>query len=78
MHDSPAKPKANEMIVLRTLPHGLLDGLPEEDQQAIRAVVGKPILLLGYDAEGRAELEFTDSEGVLHAIFVKSGYLSRP
>jgi hypothetical protein len=48
----------------------LLDGLPEEDPAAISEIVGKRILLVGYDEDGRAELEFKDSEGIIHLIYV--------
>jgi hypothetical protein len=47
------------------IPGGLLNGLPEGDQEAIRSVVGKSSTFLGYDPGGRAELEFTDDEGVI-------------
>jgi hypothetical protein len=53
-------PKPGEKVVLKSLPPGLLDGLPEEDQRAISAIVGKPVLLLEYDEDGRAELHFDD------------------
>jgi len=42
-----------DMVVLTQLPPGLLHGLPVEDQRAIFEVVGKPILLNEYDADGR-------------------------
>jgi hypothetical protein len=31
----PDKPKPGELVVLRSVPPGLLDGLPQEDQNAI-------------------------------------------
>jgi hypothetical protein len=37
-----------------------LNGLPQEDQHAIVAIVGTPVLLLGYEEAGRAELQFDD------------------
>ena len=52
------KPSPGQMVVLTALPRGLLDGLPQDDQDAIAGVVGKPVLLVGYDEDGRAELEF--------------------
>jgi hypothetical protein len=55
-----SKPSAGEMVVLTSIPPGLLDGLPEEDQRAIVAIVGKPVLLVEYDEDGRAELQFDD------------------
>jgi hypothetical protein len=48
------------MVSLRRIPPGLLDGLPAEDQNAIVAIVGKPVRLVGYDDDGRAELHFDD------------------
>ena len=54
------RPKPGETVVLTTVPPGLLDGLPQEDQNAINAILGKPVLLVGYDEDGRAELSFDD------------------
>jgi len=48
------------MVSLTSIPPGLLDGLPQEDQDAIMAIVGRPVLLVGYDEDGRAELHFDD------------------
>lgn len=49
------RPRAGERVALVAIPSGLLDGLPEEDQRAIQAIVGKPVTFLGYDEIGRAE-----------------------
>jgi hypothetical protein len=57
-HDS--KPSPGEMVSLTSIPPGLLEGLPPEDQNAIVAIVGKSVLLVGYDPDGRAELHFDD------------------
>jgi len=54
------RPRAGERVVLVAIPPGLLDGLPDVDQRAIAAIVGKPIKFIGYDDIGRAELEFDD------------------
>ena len=54
------RPRAGERVVLVAIPPGLLDGLPDEGQRAIAAIVGKPIKFIGYDDIGRAELEFDD------------------
>ncbi len=54
------RPRAGERVVLVAVPPGLLDGLPDEDQRAITAIVGKPVKLCGYDDIGRAELSFDD------------------
>jgi len=53
-------PHAGEQVISLALPPGLLDGLPEEDQPAIIAMVGKPVTLVGYDEDERAELFFDD------------------
>ena len=58
VHDS--KPSSGEMVSLMSIPPGLLEGLPQEDQDAIVAIVGKPVLLVGFDEHGRAELHFDD------------------
>jgi hypothetical protein len=42
-------PKPGQRLALRSLPKGLIDDLPLEDKRAISEVVGKPILLKGYD-----------------------------
>ena len=63
------------MVVLTAIPQGFLDDLPEEDQQAIKEVVGKPVLLNEYDDAGRAELEFNDRGGQIHLIFVAPEFI---
>jgi len=62
--------KPGDSVILAAVPAGFLDDLPSEDQQAIAAVIGKPVLLKEYDDVGRAELEFTDDKGVIHVIYV--------
>jgi hypothetical protein len=64
------KPKPGDMVMLTEVPKGLLDDLPARDQRAISEIVGKPILLSEYGDDGRAELRFTDREGVIHFIYV--------
>jgi hypothetical protein len=64
------EPKPGEWVVLTEVPPRMLDDLPLEDQQAIVEAVGKPIVLRGYDDDGRAELEFEDRGGNGHVIFV--------
>ena len=59
MNDS-NKPQPGDMVVLTAVPPGLLDGLPQEDQHAITAMVGQPVRLVGYDDDGRAEIMFDD------------------
>ena len=70
MASNNAKPQPGDMVVLTRLPLGLRDGLPCEDQDAIAAIIGKPVLLSEYEDAGRAELEFTDDRGTIHYIYV--------
>ena len=51
-------------------PPGFLDDLPEEDQQAIKDAIGKPVRLNKYDEDGRAVFEFTDRNGSCHTMYV--------
>ena len=78
------QPKPGETVVLTTLPPGLIDGLPQEDQNAITAIVGKPVLLVGYHEDGRAELDFedpfdvrTDGSSHTHTIWVPPASIRR-
>jgi hypothetical protein len=75
MHHDSNRPKPREMALLLGLPQGFLNDLPEDDQAAIREMVGKPILLCGYGQDGRAELEFTSAEGTTHTIYLDPGFI---
>jgi hypothetical protein len=73
-----------ENVVLVSLPPGLIDGLPDEDQRAIRAIVGKPVLLVGYDERGYAQLHFADPFDLqtntyshTHSIWVAPDFIQR-
>ncbi len=68
-------PRVGGKVVLEKLPPGLIDGLPEEDQKAISAIVGVPIRLSGYDDDGRLELEFVEANGTGHSIYVDRKYV---
>lgn len=67
--------KPGTMVILTRLPSGLLQGLPQEDQTAIQAIVGRPVVLAGY-SYGQAELEFTDSQGDDHTIWVETNLIT--
>jgi hypothetical protein len=58
-----------DLVVLLSVPATLMSGLPEEDQTAIRSVIGKPVKFTGI-TYGQAELEFRDSNGDEHTIWV--------
>lgn len=62
-------------VILKALPPGFLNDLPVEDQRAISEVVGKLVRLNEYDEDGRAELEFRDSEDVIHFIYVDPTFI---
>jgi hypothetical protein len=70
MNSPDRKPQPGDTVVLPQMPPRLLDGLPPEDQEAISAAIGKPVVLTEYDEDGLAELEFTDAQGVIHYIYV--------
>ena len=71
------KPSPGEMVILTELPSRFLEDLPKEDQVAISGVVGKAIMLKGYDEDGRAELEFTEKNGTIHFIYVSPEFVRR-
>lgn len=67
------KPQPGDTVILTELPPGFLEDLPTEDQQAIKGVIGKPIVLNEYDETGgRAELEFTDASGITRFVYVNA------
>jgi hypothetical protein len=70
--------RTGERVVLIAVPPGFLDDLPEEDQRAITAMIGKPVQFSGWDEDGRAELEFDDPfhDGT-HTIWVKPEFIAR-
>ena len=69
------RPKPGDLVIMKECPAGLLDDLPAADQQAISAIIGKPVRLNEYDVDGRAALEFTDADGVIHFFFVRSEFI---
>ena len=69
------RPRPGDTVTLTEMPPGLLDDLPMEDRLAISEVVGKPVVLNEYDEDGRAELQFTDNQGVTHFIYVHPNFI---
>jgi hypothetical protein len=69
------KRKRKEKVALLALPRGFVDDLPDEDQRALLEQVGKPVVLNGYDEDGRAELEFADRAGTFHTIWVEPKFI---
>jgi hypothetical protein len=58
-----------DLVVLISVPPAFFSDLPEEDQMAIRSVIGKTVKFSGI-AYGQAELEFRDAHGDEHTIWV--------
>ncbi len=56
-------------------PKDLLSGLPEEDQSAIRAVIGKELTVKDFDKYGHVELHFLDKNDTFHYIWVRPSVL---
>jgi|WetSurMetagenome_2_1015567.scaffolds.fasta_scaffold255944_1 hypothetical protein len=69
------KPKPGTRVILVKVPPELLHGLSEEKQAAISAIIGKPVLLVDYDADDRAELEFMDRNKGIHFVYVDPMYI---
>ena len=63
-----------KLVILKSIPPGLLNGLPAEDRSAILSIVGRPVAFAGYRF-GQAELEFVDSAGDDHTIWVEPSFL---
>lgn len=84
MPDDLNKLQVGDMVILVAVPPGFLDGLPDEDQRAICAMVGKPVQLIGWDEDGRAELHFDDPFATrthdcrdTHSIWVGPEFIAR-
>ena len=71
----PKRPKPGSRVVLTKEPPNLLQGLSSGAQRAISEIIGKPVLLVGYDGDDRAELEFTDRDKDIHFIYVDPVYI---
>jgi hypothetical protein len=67
--------KPGGKVVLTALPDGFIDDLPDEDQKSILAIVGKPVRFTGYD-DDRMELEFAESNGTVHFIYVDRKFVA--
>ena len=69
------RPKPGEKVILLALPPGFIDDLPEEEQCAISARIGRPIMLMGYERDGRAELEFMAQDDSIHTLYVDPKFI---
>lgn len=71
--DRNKKPIAvGDSVKVIEIPVRLPQGLPEEDQIAIRDQIGKVSIIQGFNQDGYAELEFIDNAGHIHTIWIES------
>jgi hypothetical protein len=69
------EPTPGQRVILTALPPGFIDDLPSEDQAAISAMVGKPVMLSEYDEDGRAVVEFKDKRGMWHGLYLDPKFI---
>jgi len=69
-------PKVGDLVKLKFVPPGLLENLPIADRKAILRARSSPMRLIEYDEVGRAGLEFTDDNGIIHIIYVNPDLLT--
>jgi hypothetical protein len=60
-----------DLVIILSVPPTLLSRLPEDDQIAIQAIVGKPVTFAGM-SYGQVKIEFRDSNGDEHTIWIDS------
>jgi hypothetical protein len=63
-----------DFVVLLSVPAALIFGLSEEDKIAVKSVIGKTVRFAGISF-GQAQLEFKDSRGDEHTIWVDVGHI---
>lgn len=63
-----------DFVVLLSVPATLMSGLPDEDRVAIQETIGKTVRFSGM-TYGQAELEFRDSHGNGHTIWVDTDHI---
>ena len=68
---SMGKPMPGEQVVLLCAPAELLSGLPMDEQKAVSDAVGKQMLLVDCNEDGKALLRFTDLDGGIHFVNVQ-------
>jgi hypothetical protein len=58
-----------DLVILLSVPSNVINGLPKDDQMAIRSVIGKTVKFSGISFD-QAEIEFRDGYGDTHTIWV--------
>jgi hypothetical protein len=69
------RPKPGTRVIIHDVSPDLLLGMPEREQKALSEIRDKPVLLVGYDADYRAELSFRDRNKSLHFIYLDPIYI---
>jgi hypothetical protein len=69
------QPKPGTRVLITHAPPDFLSGMAPNDRHAIAEILGKPVLLVDYDADGRAELSFSDRNKSLHFIYIDPIYI---
>jgi hypothetical protein len=54
---------------------GFLGDLLEEEPRAISARIGRPIMLMAYERDGRAELEYMAKDDSMHIFYVDPKFM---
>jgi hypothetical protein len=68
-------PKPGTSVIITKEPPDLFLGMDVNVRDAVSAILGKPILLVDYDADGRAELTFKDRKKASHFVYVDPTYI---
>ncbi len=68
--------RPGDLVKLESVPSSLLEDLPEEDQVAIRNIIGHTVMFVGY-SHGQVEIEFKDDSGSYHSIWVDEKQIKR-
>jgi hypothetical protein len=72
------KVAAGDSVKIVEIPAYLPLGLPQEDQYAIQAQVGKTLTILDFNQSGEAEFEFVDeATGSIHTIWLSPYFLEK-
>jgi hypothetical protein len=66
-----------DTVEIKEIPMELVKGLPDEDQEAIRAKLGATVVIVGFDVHGNAELEFVEAQDQFRTIWVETRCLMR-
>jgi hypothetical protein len=72
---SKGMPKPGTRVIIVQEPPDLFLGMEENDRDAIAHIIGKPVLLVDYDADGRAELEFKSRSKSIHFVYIDPIYI---